>query len=78
MEIQRFEGFNVLLKSYLKLLFKCNTNRGVFTGYLAERVECGPSNQVVEGSIPCTGCIKDISHNGGTSISRELGFQTKF
>ena len=42
------------MKSYLKLLFKCNTNRGVFTGYLAERVECGPSNHVVGGSIPCT------------------------
>ena len=50
----RYSGLKVLMKSYLKLLFKCNTNRGVFTGNLAERVECGPSNHVVEGSIPCT------------------------
>ena len=48
----RYSGLKVLMKSYLKLLFKCNTNRGVFTGYLAERVECGPSNHVVGGSIP--------------------------
>ena len=50
----RYSRLKVLMKSYLKLLFKCNTNRGVFTGYLAERVECGPSNHVVEGSILCT------------------------
>ena len=25
----------------------------------------------------CTGCLQCISHNGGTSISRELGFQKK-
>ena len=50
----RYSGLKVLMKSYLKLLFKCNTNRGVFTGYLAERVECGPSNHVVGGSIPRT------------------------
>ena len=48
----RYSGLKVLMKSYLKLLFKCNTNRGSFTGYLAERVECGPSNHVVGGSIP--------------------------
>ena len=50
----RYSGLKVLMKSYLKLLFKCNINRGVITGYLAERVECGPSNHVVGGSIPCT------------------------